>query len=191
MNDLSRDPAYAAIREELRADLEFAYANIPGRHRLNLHACYMDTDESPDRDEIETTAATIDEAIAETQAALEANPDDLDRDHMAALLQSGVNRLSLGIQSFRDEELQWMNRAHTARQAHKVLEAVAGTFENYSIDLIYGIPGSSLETWEQTLQTALGYAPPHLDQRRQRRIPKGVVRLQHRAIENRAAGKPG
>ncbi|WP_088340388.1 radical SAM family heme chaperone HemW [Robiginitalea sediminis] len=102
------------------------------------------------------------EVSPDAEVTLEANPDDLDGNRMAALAQTGVNRLSLGIQSFRDEELQWMNRAHSARQAHQVLEAVAVTFENYSIDLIYGIPGSSPETWEQTLQTALGYAPPHI-----------------------------
>lgn len=155
-----RDALLAAMQEELAM-------RAPEAEDQPVHSIYFGggTPSLLHPDEIERIIRQVKllyQVSPDAEVTLEANPDDLDRDRLAALVQSGVNRLSLGIQSFRDEELQWMNRAHSARQAHAVLEAVAGTFENYSIDLIYGIPGSSPETWEQTLQTALEYAPPHI-----------------------------
>ncbi len=96
------------------------------------------------------------------EITLEANPDDLDELRIQAWKQVGINRLSLGIQSFAEEELRWMNRAHNQHQAHGALTLMAEHFDNYSIDLIYGIPGSTPEQWEATLDTALGYNPPHI-----------------------------
>ncbi|MGB5402729.1 MAG: radical SAM protein, partial [Robiginitalea sp.] len=78
------------------------------------------------------------------EITLEANPDDLTSDKIQELALSSVNRLSVGIQSFDAEELHWMNRAHTPVQALESLEATARLFPNYSLDLIYGIPGSSM-----------------------------------------------
>lgn len=98
----------------------------------------------------------------DAEITLEANPDDLSPARIEELAAGPVNRLSIGIQSFVAEELQWMNRAHTAQEALRCLEAVSRHFDNYSIDLIYGIPGSRFETWQQTLQTALGFNPPHI-----------------------------
>ena len=98
----------------------------------------------------------------EAEITLEANPDDLSPQRITALADSPVNRLSIGIQSFEQEQLRWMNRAHTAEEALRCLEGVGRKFGNYSIDLIYGIPGSRSETWQQTLQTALGFDPPHI-----------------------------
>ncbi len=96
------------------------------------------------------------------EITLEANPDDLSPERIGELAAGPVNRLSIGIQSFVAEELRWMNRAHTAGEALRCLEAASRHFDNYSIDLIYGIPGSGPETWRQTLQTALGFDPPHI-----------------------------
>lgn len=98
----------------------------------------------------------------DAEITLEANPDDLSPERIAALAVGPVNRLSIGIQSFTDHELRWMNRAHSADEALRCLETVVRHFDNYSIDLIYGIPGSRPETWQQTLQTALGFNPPHI-----------------------------
>ncbi len=98
----------------------------------------------------------------DAEITLEANPDDLSPARIAELAVGPVNRLSIGVQSFMPGELRWMNRAHTAEEALRCLEATSRHFDNYSIDLIYGIPGSRPETWQQTLQTALGFDPPHI-----------------------------
>ena len=96
------------------------------------------------------------------EITLEANPDDLDEERLEAYKDVGVNRLSIGVQSFRDTDLIWMNRSHTARQAELCLEGVFKYYENVSIDLIYGIPGMSLEEWDENLRKALRYNLPHL-----------------------------
>lgn len=118
-----------------------------------------------DPDQIEAFITAIREQYklkTNAEITLEANPDDLDESHIRAWKNAGVNRLSLGIQSFTEEELKWMNRAHDQQQAHDALALVSENFENYSIDLIYGIPGSQPEDWIKTLEIALSYSPPHI-----------------------------
>jgi oxygen-independent coproporphyrinogen III oxidase len=97
------------------------------------------------------------------EITLEANPDDINAENLATWKAAGVNRLSIGIQSFFEDDLQWMNRAHNAQQAHDciVLARQAG-FENFSIDLIYGGPSLSDEKWQRNVQTALELDIPHL-----------------------------
>ncbi|MBE7173875.1 MAG: radical SAM family heme chaperone HemW [Williamsia sp.] len=99
----------------------------------------------------------------QAEITLEANPDDISACKLAEWKRSGINRLSIGVQSFLDAELQWMNRAHTAAQSLRALEASreAG-FNNITIDLIYGTPGLSNEQWEQTITTAIELNVPHL-----------------------------
>ena len=78
----------------------------------------------------------------DAEITLEANPDDINPEKAKAWINSGINRLSIGIQSFRDEDLQWMNRSHSARQARQaILDIKSAGFENFSIDLIFGTPG--------------------------------------------------
>ncbi len=96
------------------------------------------------------------------EITLEANPDDLDRDKIATLASTGINRLSIGIQSFLEEDLRLMNRAHSAAQSHRCLELAKEHFENISIDLIYGIPNQTIENWQQNLNWALQYNLPHI-----------------------------
>ena len=97
------------------------------------------------------------------EITLEANPDDLSPQYLDALKNLGINRLSIGIQSFSDKDLVLMNRRHDARQARKSIESArkAG-FDNYSLDLIYGLPGQSLEKWKKNLDIILEIKPPHL-----------------------------
>ena len=77
--------------------------------------------------------------------------------------KSGINRLSIGVQSFFTEDLNWMNRAHDGHQAvHAVEEAKKAGFDNFSLDLIYGSPGLTDEKWTQNLHTAISLEPPHL-----------------------------
>jgi oxygen-independent coproporphyrinogen-3 oxidase len=97
------------------------------------------------------------------EITLECNPDDLYPDRLKAWKQAGINRLSIGIQSFSDDDLSWMNRAHNAKQALDSIEMVrkAG-FENFSIDLIYGLPGLTDEKWGRNLHTAISVNPDHI-----------------------------
>jgi len=76
---------------------------------------------------------------------MEVNPDDVTREYLKEIKQAGVNRLSLGIQSFQEKDLQLMNRAHTVDNALNALEWVSDIFLNFSIDLIYGMPNSTLK----------------------------------------------
>jgi oxygen-independent coproporphyrinogen-3 oxidase len=115
--------------------------------------------------EIEQFISSIDRNFdlkSDAEITLEANPDDLNADRIRSLAQGPVNRLSVGVQSFEDDQLSWMNRSHSAAQALKSLELVKENFSNFSIDLIYGIPGSTLDVWAKNLNTALEFAPPHI-----------------------------
>ena len=97
------------------------------------------------------------------EITLESNPDDMDPARLKSWKEMGINRLSIGIQSFFPEDLGWMNRAHDARQAVQALEQTqqAG-FDQFSLDLIYGSPGLSNDKWTKNLQTALSFNPPHI-----------------------------
>ncbi|WP_296144558.1 radical SAM family heme chaperone HemW [uncultured Flavobacterium sp.] len=96
------------------------------------------------------------------EITLEANPDDLSNDRIIELSKSPINRLSIGIQSFFEEDLQLMNRAHNAEEAKKSLAEATKYFDNISIDLIYGIPGLTNEMWKQNIETALSFEIPHI-----------------------------
>ncbi|WP_243647798.1 radical SAM family heme chaperone HemW [Flaviaesturariibacter flavus] len=100
---------------------------------------------------------------ADAEITLEANPDDIDPARLAAWKRSGVNRLSIGVQSFFEEELRWMNRAHSAAHARSCIEqSLAAGFSNMTIDLIYGSPLLSDEGWKTNVDIATGYGIPHL-----------------------------
>ena len=96
------------------------------------------------------------------EVTLEVNPDDVTADYLSGLKKAGISRLSLGVQSFIDKDLVLMNRAHNNSQSLNALEIISKTFTNYSLDLIYGMPYSSLAEWEENLETALGFNPPHI-----------------------------
>ncbi|WP_115461079.1 radical SAM family heme chaperone HemW [Winogradskyella aurantiaca] len=96
------------------------------------------------------------------EITVEANPDDLSSEVLKALASSKVNRLSIGIQSFFENDLKLMNRAHNALEAKECIEESKRFFNNISIDLIYGIPGASNEQWQENIQIALDYEVPHI-----------------------------
>jgi oxygen-independent coproporphyrinogen-3 oxidase len=99
----------------------------------------------------------------QAEITLEANPDDIDLEKAEAWKALGINRFSIGIQSFADENLKWMNRAHNAKQSITAVDIIKQTgFHNYSIDLIYGTPGQSMEGWVKDLRTAFELRVPHL-----------------------------
>jgi oxygen-independent coproporphyrinogen-3 oxidase len=96
------------------------------------------------------------------EITLEANPDDLSRSVIKDLSSSPINRLSIGIQSFRESDLKLMNRAHNAEEAKTCLAQATHYFDNISVDLIYGIPGLTHDAWKQNIDTALSYQIPHI-----------------------------
>jgi oxygen-independent coproporphyrinogen-3 oxidase len=100
--------------------------------------------------------------VQNPEITLEANPDDLSEDYLIALTKICVNRLSIGIQSFFEDDLKLMNRAHNAEEAKKCLVLAQKYFNNISIDLIYGIPNMSNEKWKQNIETALSFGVPHI-----------------------------
>ena len=104
------------------------------------------------------------------EITLEANPDDLTSLSIGAQSRTifedyksiGINRLSIGIQSFFEEDLTMMNRAHNSAEAIECLKEATRYFDNISLDLIYGIPGMSNEKWKQNIDTALSFGIPHI-----------------------------
>ncbi len=96
------------------------------------------------------------------EITLEANPDDMSEELMEELANSSINRLSIGVQSFFEEDLKLMNRAHNANEATDCIKTARKYFDNLSIDLIYGIPKMSNERWLQNLQIALELDIPHI-----------------------------
>lgn len=97
------------------------------------------------------------------ELTIEANPDDLTEEYLVALRALGFNRLSIGIQSFRDEDLRFMNRRHDAATAVAVVERARRCgFLNISIDLIYGLPTMDEEQWRENVRQAIALAPQHI-----------------------------
>ncbi len=100
--------------------------------------------------------------VTAPEITLEANPDDLSSKKIKQLAASAINRLSIGIQSFFDEDLKLMNRAHSAKEAMESLKEATHYFDNISIDLIYGIPNMSADKWLQNIEKALSFNIPHI-----------------------------
>jgi oxygen-independent coproporphyrinogen-3 oxidase len=116
----------------------------------------------------ETTALIIeriqtywaaDEAI---EVTLEANPSSMESARFHDYAQAGVNRVSVGVQSFKDKSLKFLGRLHNADEATKALEVARTNFKRVSFDLIYALPEQSLQDWQAELQHALGFSPSHL-----------------------------
>ncbi len=97
----------------------------------------------------------------DAEITLEANPDDLSIKKLEVLKVSGINRLSIGVQSFFEEDLKLMNRAHNEKEALESIQMAKEYFDNISIDLIYGIPGMTEERWRENLRIALDLNLPH------------------------------
>nr|WP_186566314.1 radical SAM family heme chaperone HemW [Lawsonibacter celer] len=99
----------------------------------------------------------------DAEITVECNPDSVDKKMLAALHRAGVNRLSLGVQSARDCELQRLHRPHDFRQAWAAVEAArAAKFKNLSLDVIYGLPGQDMAAWQDTVEQVLALEPEHL-----------------------------
>ncbi|WP_149914708.1 radical SAM family heme chaperone HemW [Sphingobacterium cavernae] len=103
------------------------------------------------------------EIAPDAEITLEANPDDLTREKVDALRQTPINRFSIGIQSFYEEDLRWMNRAHNAQEADSSIKRVQDAgFENITCDLIYGYPLLTDEKWKANMQNLIALDIPHI-----------------------------
>lgn len=103
------------------------------------------------------------QVVSNAEITLEANPDDITDEKLIGWKTSGINRLSIGIQSLFDEDLQWMNRAHSAAEAKQVFQKARDAgFETFTVDLIYGTPGLTDDKWKQNLDWVLQQNISHL-----------------------------
>ncbi|MFT3902479.1 MAG: radical SAM family heme chaperone HemW [Niabella sp.] len=102
------------------------------------------------------------DVLPNAEITLETNPDDINKVSLNDWYRCGINRLSIGIQSFFEEDLQWMHRAHNAAQAAEALALAKAAFDNITIDLIYGVPGQSAAKWQQNVDKAVAMNIPHL-----------------------------
>jgi oxygen-independent coproporphyrinogen-3 oxidase len=99
----------------------------------------------------------------DAEVTLEVNPDDVSAERLAGWKAIGITRLSIGVQSFREERLRFMGRAHDAQQSRDSLRLIAAAgLTSWTMDLIYGLPGMTMEEWDEQLTTALHFAPPHI-----------------------------
>jgi oxygen-independent coproporphyrinogen-3 oxidase len=97
------------------------------------------------------------------EATIEANPGTIGKEKLLAICTSGINRISIGIQSFNNDELAFLGRIHTPEEAEQtVYMAKDAGFENIGIDLIYGLPGQSIDSWRKTLERAVSLKPKHI-----------------------------
>lgn len=117
----------------------------------------------PELDKLLTTINNHYQVAPNSEITLEANPDDLDEKALRQMYESGINRLSIGIQTFNEQQLRFLNRAHNALQAVQCVTLAQNVgFNNISIDLIYGIPSPDHALWKNDLAIALTLAPQHI-----------------------------
>lgn len=102
------------------------------------------------------------EVDSDAEITLEANPDDLSLEKIKELSNSPINRLSIGIQSFFEDDLKFMNRAHSAEESKKCLTEATKYFDNITIDLIYGVPKMTIKKWRENLKIAFEFGVPHI-----------------------------
>ncbi|SDT84253.1 radical SAM family heme chaperone HemW [Desulfobacula phenolica] len=116
--------------------------------------------------EVETLLQTIGDCFSvasDVEVTFEVNPGTVDLNYFRELKNVGINRLSIGVQSFDDDKLKFLNRIHTAGQARNAIDyAGKAGFDNISMDLIYGIPFETKTAWLKDLKTAVTLMPPHL-----------------------------
>jgi oxygen-independent coproporphyrinogen-3 oxidase len=153
-----------AWREALLVDLAHEAALLPGRRLTSIFF----GGGTPSLMEPATVAAVIEAAAAHWAPAknieitLEANPNSVEAARFADLAAAGVNRLSLGLQSFDDAALAFLGRAHSAQEGWKALEIAQKNFRRVSFDLIYALPGDTEASWSATLAQALSLGTSHL-----------------------------
>jgi oxygen-independent coproporphyrinogen-3 oxidase len=154
----------AAYVDALLADVEAALPQVWGR---KVHTIFIGGGTpsliSPEGLERLLTGVRMRLPLApDCEITLEANPGTVEADHFPGFRAAGVTRLSIGIQSFDDVMLQRIGRVHGAAEARRAAELAGRHFETFNLDLMYALPGQTLEQAMQDIETALEFAPPHL-----------------------------
>ncbi len=154
----------ARYLDALRADLESALPQIWGRR---VHTVFIGggTPSLFSPDSIDRLLSDIRARLpleADAEITLEANPGTFETDRFKAFRQAGVNRLSIGVQSFDDAKLKALGRVHNRAQAIAAVEEAQRNFETFNLDLMYALPGQSPADLEADIQQALAFEPPHL-----------------------------
>ncbi|WP_083748770.1 radical SAM family heme chaperone HemW [Pelomonas sp. KK5] len=154
----------SAYLAALRADLEAALPLIWGRHVVSIFI----GGGTPSLFAPEQIAELISDIRARLpldpgcEITLEANPGTFEKDRFKGFREAGVTRLSIGVQSFDDAKLKALGRVHDSEQAKAAIAEAAGAFDTFNIDLMYALPGQTLDELALELDTALAFAPPHL-----------------------------
>ena len=103
------------------------------------------------------------DVLPNSEITVETNPADLNQPYLESMRETGVNRINIGVQSFDDEMLRFLGRRHSAKQAVSAIEASRNArFYNMGLDLIYGVPGQTINSWLDTLMQAVAFSPEHL-----------------------------
>ncbi|MGC9163313.1 MAG: radical SAM family heme chaperone HemW [Thiomonas sp.] len=155
------EQAYLAA---LRADLDAALPLIWGRRVISVFiGGGTPSLFSPDAiDQLLADVRARLQLVPDVEITLEANPGTFERDRFAAFAQAGVNRLSIGVQSFDDARLRTLGRVHDARQAHAAVDEAARHFPTFNLDLMFALPQQDMAGCEADLRAALAHQPPHL-----------------------------
>jgi oxygen-independent coproporphyrinogen III oxidase len=160
-NQNNKVPVLEALTEELR--LQKMYLNEEEIKTIYLGGGTPSILSGQELDQIFSTLYKSYMVSGDAEITLEANPDDLSKRRLDDMKKIGINRLSIGIQSFDNSILKFLNRAHDADLAiQSYNDARAAGFENISIDLIYAIPGQDVGTWKKNIDQALALAPEHI-----------------------------
>lgn len=154
-----------ALETEIQLSAE-TFGN--GNERLSADTVFLGggTPSLLDADELAHLMAVLSESfriLPGAEITMECNPGTVDREKLLAFREAGINRLSIGVQSFRDEELKLLGRIHTAEEAKQcVLDARWAGFDNISLDLISALPGQNIDQWIESLREAAALAPEHI-----------------------------
>lgn len=150
--------------DALRADLEQALPLVWGRqvHTVFIGGGTPSLLSAAGLDRLLSDVRALLPLDADAEITLEANPGTFEAAKFAQFRASGVNRLSVGIQSFNEAHLKALGRIHDAAQARHAVEAAANTFDNFNLDLMFALPRQTLAECQADIETALAFAPPHL-----------------------------
>jgi oxygen-independent coproporphyrinogen-3 oxidase len=154
----------SAYLDALRADLEQSLPLIWGRkiHTVFIGGGTPSLMSAAGLDRLMSDIRTLLPLDLDAEITMEANPGTFEADKFKAFRASGINRLSIGIQSFNSKHLQALGRIHDANEAIKAVEIAQANFDNFNLDLMYALPAQTLAEATADIDTALGFAPPHL-----------------------------
>jgi oxygen-independent coproporphyrinogen-3 oxidase len=150
--------------DALRADLEQSLPLIWGRkiHTVFIGGGTPSLMSAASLDRLLSDVRTLLPLEIDAEITMEANPGTFEAEKFKAYRASGINRLSIGIQSFNGRHLQALGRIHDENEARRAVEIAHANFDNFNLDLMYALPGQTLEEARQDIATALAFAPPHL-----------------------------